>query len=109
MSQLDLDAQGALNWVAGYHAALENRFNVAYSSLPRFGGPLDLEFQRYVDGLGNWVRANDQWSFESARYFGTRGLEIIKSRTLNLLPKTRQNQEGQQVDVGPQAIDESLL
>ncbi|OIW25415.1 terpenoid synthase [Coniochaeta ligniaria NRRL 30616] len=107
MNQLNLDAQGALNWVAGYHAALENRFNTAYSSLPRFGGPLDLEFQSYVDGLGNWVRANDQWSFESARYFGSRGLEIMKTRTLNLLPK--KTQQDQQAEFGPQAIDESLL
>lgn len=104
MNQLDLDAQGALNWVAGYHAALENRFNTAYSSLPRFGGPLDLEFQSYVDSLGNWVRANDQWSFESERYFGKRGLEIQRSRTLNLLPP-----KTQQVEIGPQAIDEALL
>lgn len=106
MNQLNLDAQGALNWVAGYHAALENRFNIAYSSLPRFGGPLDLEFQSYIDGLGNWVRANDQWSFESARYFGTRGLEIMNTRRLNLLPKIQQNQ---QVEIGPQKIDDSLL
>lgn len=92
--------------MAGYHAALENRFNVAYSSLPRFGGPLDLEFQSYVDGLGNWVRANDAWSFESARYFGNRGLEIMETRTVNLLPKTAGYQH---LEVGPQAIDESLL
>ncbi|KAB5518870.1 terpenoid synthase [Coniochaeta sp. 2T2.1] len=106
MNQLNLDAQGALNWVAGYHAALENHFNAAYSSLPRFGGPLDLEFQSYVDGLGNWPRANDQWSYESARYFGNRGLEIMKTRTLHLLPKAEVKQDE---EVGPQAIDESLL
>ena len=107
MNQFNIDAQGALNWIAGYHAALENRFHVAYQSLPRFGGPLDLEVQSYIDGLGNWVRANDSWSFESARYFGDRGLEIMKTRRLNLLPK--KTPEDQQVEVGPEMIDASLL
>ncbi|KAH7322510.1 terpenoid synthase [Stachybotrys elegans] len=34
----------------------------------------------YAECLGNWVRANDQWSYESARYFGDRGLEVMKTR-----------------------------
>jgi hypothetical protein len=113
MKQLGLDAQGALNWIAGYHAGLESRFNLAYASLPRFGGPLDLEFQSYVDGLGNWVRANDAWSYESARYFGTRGPEIMVTRTVNLLPRKTHEDQGVGVEVGvevgPQMIESSLL
>lgn len=54
--------------------------------VPSFGPKLDPQVARYVDGLGNWVRANDQWSFESQRYFGTKGLQIMKHRTVGLLP-----------------------
>lgn len=40
----------------------------------------------YVDGLGQWVRGNDDWTFESHRYFGDKGLEIQKTRLMTLLP-----------------------
>ncbi|KAA1470674.1 terpenoid synthase [Dentipellis sp. KUC8613] len=103
MHQFKTDAAGAMKWVAEYHASLERKFNDAYLKVPKWGGPLDLQVARYVDGLGNWVRANDQWSFESERYFGNQGLRIMKTRTVTLLPKERTEA------IGPQVVDGSLL
>lgn len=103
MAELSTDVQGTMDWVADFHGRLERRFLDVYNSLPRWGGALDMDVQEYVFGLGNWVRANDQWSFESERYFGKRGLEILETRTVMLLPKVRV------VEVGPLAVDGDLL
>ena len=64
---------------------------------------LDADIAKYIDGLGNWVRASDQWGFESERYFGKRGPEIFKNRWVTLMPQERE--EG----VGPQLVDDTLL
>ena len=68
-------------------------------------GPLDLDVQSYVNGMAQWLGASVQWSYESERYFGKRGLEIKKTRTLHLLPK-KVNGYG---EVGPVVVDDSLL
>ncbi|KAF8529365.1 terpenoid synthase [Gautieria morchelliformis] len=49
--------------------------------------PVDASLLAYIDGIGNWVRANDAWSFESQRYFGDKGLEIQERRVIELRPK----------------------
>ncbi|KAH9006423.1 terpenoid synthase [Lactarius hatsudake] len=98
------DIQGAMNWVYDYHKELEARFMDLYENkIPKFGEPVDTELAVYVDGLGNWVRASDQWGFESERYFGKKGPEIEKTRWVTLLPKERSE------DIGPQLVDDSLL
>ena len=90
MHQHKTDIQGAMNWVHDYHQELQARFMDFYKKkIPKFGGPVDAELARYVDGIGNWVRANDQWDFETERYFGKNALEIEKTRWVTLLPKER--------------------
>ncbi|KAI0036496.1 terpenoid synthase [Vararia minispora EC-137] len=104
MHHYQTDVQGAMSWVQQYHAGLETRFMCLYENeLPTFGEPVDAQFARYVDGLGNWVRASDQWGFESQRYFGRMGTEIFKRRWVTLLPR----EKGE--DVGPKIIDGTLL
>ncbi|KAI0026900.1 isoprenoid synthase domain-containing protein [Vararia minispora EC-137] len=83
------DIQGAMDWVQQYYAAkLEARFVHLYENeLPTFGEPRVV---RYVDGLANWVRgANNQWNFESERYFGKMGSQIFERRWVTLLPKEK--------------------
>ncbi len=63
MNELRTDVAGAMIWVDEYHKQLESRFMENFKKVPRWGGPIDLQVARYCDGLGNWVRANDQWSF----------------------------------------------
>lgn len=40
-----------------------------------------------MDGIGNWVRANDQWDFETERYLGKKGPEIEEIQWVALLPR----------------------
>jgi hypothetical protein len=104
MHQNKTDIQGAMNWVSNYHKELEAKFMDLYeNAIPKFDEPVDTKLARYVDGLGNWVRAGDQWGFESERYFGKKGPEIEKTRWVTLLPKRRVE------DVGPQLVDDFLL
>lgn len=87
MNQLGLDVQGALDWIGILHDQLAGRFLSDYRRIPSFGPRLDLDVMVYCDGLGNWVRGNDQWSFESERYFGKEGIKVLKERKVKLLPK----------------------
>lgn len=87
------------------HLQVEKRFLELYRHhVPKYCSyQLDADVAKYVDGLGNWVRANDQWGFENERYFGKRGPEIQKNRWVTLLPKKRVEA------IGPQLVDGSLL
>ncbi|XP_044718814.1 delta(6)-protoilludene synthase [Hirsutella rhossiliensis] len=94
MDQLHLDVQGAMNWAADYHAATVRQFREVYETIPRWGGQVDLDIETYVDGMGNWVRANVQWSFESERYFGNKSGRVMTTRRMSLLPRTRPEDVG---------------
>ncbi|THH26436.1 hypothetical protein EUX98_g7752 [Antrodiella citrinella] len=83
MRQHNKSVQGAMDWIAVLHEKLVDQFLDTLKTLPSWGAAVDDHVARYVDGLGNWVRANDSWSFESQRYFGLDGLEIEEGR-LNL-------------------------
>jgi len=93
MHQFNTDVQGAMDYIGKFHDRLAGAFLLTKDRLPSWGEPIDSQVARYVHGLGNWVRANDQWSFESQRYFGTKGLEIMKHRVVKMLPKTRRTDE----------------
>ncbi|KAF7349057.1 Terpene cyclase [Mycena venus] len=87
MHQCNLDTQGAINWISDLHDDLVDEFLLVWKALPTFGGPVDREVRTFADGLGNWVRANDAWSFESKRYFGEHGLEVQRTRKIVQLLK----------------------
>jgi Delta6-protoilludene synthase len=87
MHQFNTDIQGAMDYIGDLHDGLAADFLLNKDRLPSWGEPVDSQVAQYVDGLGNWVRANDQWSFESQRYFGMEGLDILKHRVVKLLPK----------------------
>ncbi|KAI0066962.1 terpenoid synthase [Artomyces pyxidatus] len=106
MHQEKTDIKGAMDWVVEYHKKLEAEFMELYEQVPKllkFGEPVDSELAVYVDGLGNWVRASDQWGFESERYFGKKAPEIQKRRWVTLMPKERTD------EIGPQIVDGSIL
>jgi hypothetical protein len=88
MHELDMDIHGVMEWIALYHEDLVARFLAAQADAPTWGDNIDTQLATYIDGLANWVRANDAWSFESDRYFGRKGKQIQKSRMVQLLPRT---------------------
>jgi hypothetical protein len=80
--------QGAMDWTYQYHKEVQAKFMDIYENkIPKFGEPVDTELARYVDGIGNWVRAIFEWSYECERYFGKEGKDIQKTRWVTLLPK----------------------
>ncbi|KAF8493609.1 terpenoid synthase [Gautieria morchelliformis] len=91
MEQYNTDAQTAMNYIGKLHDELDEQFCDVWRKIPTFGGPVDREIRTYLDGVANWVRANDTWSFESMRYFGNRGLDVQSTRQDQLLPKSSQH------------------
>lgn len=67
MAELKLGVQEALDWIGRLHDELANEFIAEYERVPSLfteSEAINLEIRLYADALGNWVRANDQWSFE---------------------------------------------
>ncbi|KAG1788383.1 terpenoid synthase [Suillus variegatus] len=90
MLELGLDRSGAMAWAARYHTQVEKRFIDGLAQVPsleiRTDAPGLIE---YLDGIAAWARANHCWSYESQRYFGTEGTNILQSRLVPLLPKIK--------------------
>lgn len=69
MNEKQLDLHAALEWIGELHDRLVAQFLSDFPKVPSFGSEaLDAEVAIYVDGLGNWVRANDTWSFEASQF-----------------------------------------
>lgn len=67
MAELNLGVQEAFDWIGRFHDELANEFIADYARVPSLfteSEAVNHEIRLYVDALGNWVRANDQWSFE---------------------------------------------
>lgn len=84
-----LDVQGAIDWAGNMHAEMVKRFNKLFGEIPSYGDPIDQDVKIFMNGMAHWTGANVQWSFESGRYFGKRGLEVMATRSLRLSPKLR--------------------
>jgi len=67
MVELGLDLHEALSWIGDFHDRLSSCFKKQFSNLqylPEASDTVKRGVLEYADDLGNWVRANDQWSFE---------------------------------------------
>ncbi|KAF7303042.1 Terpenoid synthase [Mycena kentingensis (nom. inval.)] len=83
-----LSVQAAIDRVAGVHDGLAAQFLEISRTLPSFGTPeLDAQARCVLDGVGNWIQANECWSFESMRYFWDAGLRVQRERVVELLPR----------------------
>ena len=79
MDSYETDIQGALNYVSLLHDHLVAEFLELITKVPTFGDTsIDKDVSVYVDGLGQWVRGNDCWSFEvrSTLFFLTSQLDV---------------------------------
>jgi hypothetical protein len=69
MEEKQTDVNGTLKWIGDVHDQIAEQFLADYKQVPSFGDlTLDAEVAIYTDGLGNWVRANDKWSFEVSAF-----------------------------------------
>ncbi|KAK5658142.1 hypothetical protein OQA88_2115 [Cercophora sp. LCS_1] len=87
MNQFGVGMQEAIDRAGELSAEKMKRFEEVYTHVPRWVGPVDLEVQRLVDGMAQCVSGVLHWSYESQRYFGTRGLAVKRTRRLRLLPR----------------------
>ncbi|KAF8175944.1 isoprenoid synthase domain-containing protein, partial [Mycena galopus ATCC 62051] len=83
----NIGIQEAVKYLGTLHDQIKASFLDAAQNLPSWGEPTATEVRRYVDGIGNWVRANYEWSFESRRYFDTHAAEVRRTLQLTMLPK----------------------
>ncbi|KAK4185224.1 terpenoid synthase [Podospora australis] len=86
MHEKDLDPQGAVNWICEWSDGVLKEFIETKNNLLSWGPEIDEQVARYVDGLAFWVRGNDDWTFESERYFGRNGAWVQQNRELYMLP-----------------------
>ncbi|KAG1738965.1 terpenoid synthase [Suillus lakei] len=68
MLEFGLDIGGAMGWAAAYHTKLEKRFTDGLAKIPSWGPSTDILVKEYLDGLANWVRASDCWSYDIQRF-----------------------------------------
>ena len=87
MRELNTDFDGAMAWVVQRHKDLERRFLEGLTNLPSFGRTVDEGLQVYLTRIAKWLRGMDSWSFESARYFGSRGPQYRAMRLVPMLSK----------------------
>ncbi|KAJ7155535.1 terpenoid synthase [Mycena crocata] len=87
----NIHVQEAINRTSAMHDSLSEQFLATLDTLPSFDSPaIDDMVRRYADGLGNWIRANDCWSFETWRYFKNDGPRVQRERVLDLLPQEKE-------------------
>ncbi|KAJ3824036.1 terpenoid synthase [Lentinula raphanica] len=90
MNNMGLNLDEALLWISDFHDERVELFQETYAVI-RKTLPISERTEAavsFLEGLGNWVRANDCWSFESERYFGQKGAEIQSSRIVELLSRS---------------------
>ena len=86
MLHAEAGPQEAVNMIGRWHDDILQDFLDTYAKLPSWGGKVDRQVHQYVEGLAQWVRGADDWSFEGPRYFGNRGLEVQRTREIYWLP-----------------------
>jgi hypothetical protein len=106
MRELDTDVNGAMLRVADLHMENQKKFLDAMVAVPQWGELIDSQVRVYCNGLGNWVRANYEWNFESERYLGRKGPEIQIKKCMWLMPKDCLKDSK---EIGPVLVDCSLL
>ncbi|KAK0443676.1 terpenoid synthase [Desarmillaria tabescens] len=87
MNELSCDLGQALSWVEEHYRSIRAQFLTLWTKIPSWGPEIDDLASRYLHGIGNWVRADYCWCFESERYFGSNGRAVQKHRLVTLMPK----------------------
>ena len=105
MNEKDVDLDGSIDWLAKYNDGVISDFQAQRHILPSWDPDMDRVVNEYVERLAYCVRGHDCWSFESRRYFGTKGREVKEHRLVTLLPGPRVTQPG----VTPMAPFESVV
>ncbi|KAI0371441.1 terpenoid synthase [Pilatotrama ljubarskyi] len=108
MRERGMDLDGAMVWVTLFYNDLAKQFIQGLEHVPSFGSEVDGQLREYLQGIAIWPRCVDSWSFEAGRYFGDQGLELQRTRRVQLLPKRKRNTEHRQEEVEAHLIEQLL-
>jgi hypothetical protein len=86
MHHLKLDLGEAMKWAAKYHDEIKSKIFICLSTLPSFGPEVDKEVHVLISHVAHAIGAHVLWSFECKRYFGEKGLEVQRTRVVEMLP-----------------------
>lgn len=81
------DLQAAVDQAGRMCQTAINRFDHArrrLAEVPSWGARIDVDVDRYADGLQSWMAGFLHWSFATERYFGKKGMYIKESRVVDL-------------------------
>ena len=81
-----MNLQQAVDFVGDHCKKSIDRFTEDRARLPSWGPEIDAQVQVYVQGLADWIVGSLHWSFDSERYFEKKGLQVKKSRIVELAP-----------------------
>ena len=80
-----MQAQEAFNDLGAMLENIYTRFDSAIAELPFWGGAVDGQVQKYIEGVKLCVKANLDWSFRTGRYFGPKKDEVRMAGRLDVL------------------------
>ncbi|KAI0820288.1 terpenoid synthase [Trametes gibbosa] len=83
MREQQIDVQSAIFWLGAEHSLRVDEVLVLWPKISSLVFGSDA-VSVYLDHMVNWPRANECWSFESERYFGTDGPDIKRQRIIDL-------------------------
>jgi len=78
--------QSAVDYVGELCAETIDTFSANKAKIPSWGPEVDDMVARYVQGLQDWIVGSLHWSFQTHRYFGTKGMEVKGHRVVSLMP-----------------------
>ncbi|CAA7262204.1 unnamed protein product [Cyclocybe aegerita] len=98
-----LNRQDAFHWLGSHCSRVVDQFLSDLDELPSWGEPTDSGVRDYINGLGQWVRGNDDWSTESKRYYGEDGETIRQERLV-----TTRSGESNYIKFGQVGVQDSV-
>ncbi|EIN06625.1 terpenoid synthase [Punctularia strigosozonata HHB-11173 SS5] len=82
MHSVGMNIARAMAFTGRRHEQLAAEFVKLWEDSKNDPACMQLSVQRYIESIGNLVRTNDQWSFESQRYFGRHGLKVKRTSSI---------------------------
>lgn len=92
MREKNLGVQEAMDHIGEMYDDMRTKFCEDFENIPYFSqySPEVNELvHKWCWYVGNWVTTNIMWSHLGERYFGKAGMEVLKHRTVTLLPKQK--------------------
>ncbi|KAF8886611.1 isoprenoid synthase domain-containing protein [Gymnopilus junonius] len=87
MHEHNIGLQEALYWLSGFATATIGKFLADLKNLPSWGKQVDGAVKEFFNRVGRCVRGYDQWSYETKRYYGDKGLKVQQTRKIILKPR----------------------